>query len=364
MDGSGMRQTGRRVATGRLQHATSATRARWGWEMPALRSSLAAAAVAATLLCVAVPAADAATVMRVDGSKVTRVDDPSVPSRGAGDLGRMPAGPPPAAGAAQTPKRKKKKGPTRGEKAVDRALKAAVRRRGISRKAEASYRKTYRLARSRRDRLKGQRKRELNYVVTTLEAIALRRQLTASRMKPLFLIVQRNAQFWLRSPFPGQPRLRAVPRQPDAVRVLRRQGPAATAAGQLQEGQRAARRLREAHRGRGLQPGRRWPGCWTRWWPRACAAAGSPRTSTTSTSAGRPPWISGMATATGIQAFGRAGQLLNTTKWRKYVQRGLRRVHDAGPHRRADARAAGRHALPAVLHVPRGCTSRTRCCSR
>ena len=34
---------------------------------------------------------------------------------------------------------------------------------------------------------------------------------------------------------------------------------------------------------------------------------------------GRPPWISGMATATGIQAFGRAGQLLNTTKWRKYV---------------------------------------------
>ena len=35
---------------------------------------------------------------------------------------------------------------------------------------------------------------------------------------------------------------------------------------------------------------------------------------------GRPPWISGMATATGIQAFGRAGQLLNTTKWRRYVQ--------------------------------------------
>ncbi|HYI35982.1 MAG TPA: D-glucuronyl C5-epimerase family protein, partial [Thermoleophilaceae bacterium] len=35
---------------------------------------------------------------------------------------------------------------------------------------------------------------------------------------------------------------------------------------------------------------------------------------------GRPPWISGMATATGIQAFGRAGQLLNTSKWRKYVR--------------------------------------------
>ena len=67
---------------------------------------------------------------------------------------------------------------------------------------------------------------------------------------------------------------------------------------------------------------------------------------------GRPPWISGMATATGIQAFGRAGQLLNTTKWRKYVPGGA----TARSPRRAPTGVltrgpAGRHALPAVLDV-------------
>ena len=66
--------------------------------MQALRCSLAALAAAAALPCVVAPAADAGTVMRVDGSKVTRVDDPSVPSRGAADLGRMPAAPAPVAG--------------------------------------------------------------------------------------------------------------------------------------------------------------------------------------------------------------------------------------------------------------------------
>ena len=170
--------------------------------MPSLRRTLAAPVAAAALLCVAVPAADAGTVLRVDGSKVTRVNDPAVPSTGAADLGRMPAGPAPVAGSAQK-KKKKKKGPTKGEKAVDSALKTALRKRSISRRSGASFRRTYRTARLRRDKLKGQRRKELNYVVTTLEAIAMRRQLTASRMKPLFLIVQRNAQFWPRSRFPA-----------------------------------------------------------------------------------------------------------------------------------------------------------------
>ena len=290
--------------------------------MQALRRSLAALAAAAALLCVAVPAADAGTVLRVDGSKVTRVDDPSVPSRGAAELGRMPAGPPPAAGTAQTQaQEKKKKGPTRGEKAVDKALKTALRNRSISRRTEASYRKTYRLARSRRDRLKGQRRKELNYVVTTLEAIALRRQLTASRMKPLFLIVQRNAQFWLRSPFPAS-------------------------RGYVQF--RGSQMLFEYYVGEGLQlqplanfkkANALHGACVKPTAGVACNRAGLARLLDEMVATrvrrgrftayeyyfdfgGRPPWISGMATATGIQAFGRAGQLLNTTKWRRYAQRG------------------------------------------
>ena len=283
--------------------------------MQALRRSLAASAVGAALLCAGAAPADAGTVLRVDGSKATRVDDPSVPARGAADLGRMPAGPP-AAGTAQ--KRKRKKGPTKGEKAVDRALKAALRRRGISRKSEASYRRTYRLARVRRDRLGGQRRRELNYVVTTLEAIALRRQLTASRMKPLFLIVARNAQFWPRSPFPKS-------------------------RGYVQF--RGSQLLFEYYAGKGLQlqplanfkKANALHGACVKATGTACNRTALAKLLDEMVATrvrrgrftayeyyfdfnGRPPWISGMATATGIQAFGRAGQLLNTTKWRRHAQ--------------------------------------------
>ena len=155
-------------------------------------------------------------------------------------------------------------------------------------------------------------------MVTTLEAIALRRQLTASRMKPLFLIVQRNAQFWLRSPFPGS-------------------------RGYVQF--RGSQMLFEYYVGEGLQlqplanfkKANALHGACVKPTGVACnrtalaklldemVATRVRRGKFTAWEyyfdfGGRPPWISGMATATGIQAFGRAGQLLNTTKWRKYVQ--------------------------------------------
>ena len=155
-------------------------------------------------------------------------------------------------------------------------------------------------------------------MVTTLEAIALRRQLTASRMKPLFLIVQRNAQFWLRSPFPAS-------------------------RGYVQF--RGSQMLFEYYVGEGLQlqplanfkkANALHGACVKPTAGVACNRAGLARLLDEMVATrvrrgrftayeyyfdfgGRPPWISGMATATGIQAFGRAGQLLNTTKWRRYA---------------------------------------------
>ena len=200
-------------------------------------------------------------------------------------------------------------------------------------------------------------------MVTTLEAIALRRQLTASRMKPLFLIVQRNAQFWLRSPFPAS-------------------------RGYVQF--RGSQMLFEYYVGKGLQlqplanfkkANALHGACVKPTAGVACNRAALARLLDEMVATrvrrgrftayeyyfdfgGRPPWISGMATATGIQAFGRAGQLLNTEQVAPVRHRGDGRVHHARPHRRADARAAGRHPLPAVLDVARACTSPTRCCSR
>jgi len=285
--------------------------------MHALKRSLAASAAGVALLCAAAPSAHATTVMRVDGSKVTRVNDPFAPARGGAELGRMPSRSAPVAGIAQTNKKKKKKGPTKGEKAVDKALKSAVRNRTISARTEASYRQTYRTARLRRDRLKGRRRTELGYVITTLEAIALRRQLTSSRMQPLFLIVKRNAQFWLRSPFPAS-------------------------RGYVQF--RGSQMLFEYYVGKGLQlqPLANFKKANALHGACAKATGACDRTALAKLLdemvatrvrrgkftayeyyfdfGGRPPWISGMATATGIQAFGRAGQLLNTTRWRPYVQ--------------------------------------------
>ena len=53
-----------------------------------------------------------------------------------------------------------------------------------------------------RKKLKGLRGRELGAVIAQLEGIALRKQLTASRMPALFLILSRNTQFWPSRVFP------------------------------------------------------------------------------------------------------------------------------------------------------------------
>ena len=73
--------------------------------------------------------------------------DPSVPVRRRRRAGRMPAGAAPLAGDRPEAQARRRRAPTKGEKAVDKALKTALRNRGISRRTEASYRKTYRTAR-------------------------------------------------------------------------------------------------------------------------------------------------------------------------------------------------------------------------
>jgi hypothetical protein len=78
-----------------------------------------------------------------------------------------------------------------------KAAVATARRHGaISASAASSYYKTYNSARSARTSLNGQRRKELAAVISVLEGIAKRRQLTASRMPALFLQLSRNRTFW------------------------------------------------------------------------------------------------------------------------------------------------------------------------
>src|SRR2546423_603300 len=78
-----------------------------------------------------------------------------------------------------------------------KAAVAAARRHGdISARAASSYYKTYNHARSGRSYMRGGRRKELSAVISVLEGIAKRRQLTASRMPALFLQLSRNRAFW------------------------------------------------------------------------------------------------------------------------------------------------------------------------
>ncbi|MGI8845770.1 MAG: D-glucuronyl C5-epimerase family protein [Thermoleophilaceae bacterium] len=285
----------------------------------------AASTVALTLACAVAlwvaPPARAGQVMRVDGHKVTRMDDPSVPSRADGDLGVEAVLP--RAGARAAPgisaSAAKAKKPTRGQKAVASALKSARAKRAISVAALKRYTRLYGLARSRRAKLKGRRGRELGSVIATLEAVALRGQLTPSRIVPMFLILRRNTQFWLRSPFPGNRGYvqfkgsqllfeyyvgEGLQLQPLAnfKKANQLHGACAKRTGVACDRTALSKLLGE------LVDTRVRRGKFTAWEYYFDFGGG------------RPPWISGMATATGIQAFGRAGKLLRTTKWRKYAE--------------------------------------------
>jgi hypothetical protein len=90
---------------------------------------------------------------------------------------------------------------------VKKALVTARKDGSITGDDYARYRDDYANARAVLGRLSGARAVELKAVVDTLEAIAGRKQLTASRMPALFLTVRRNAEYWgdPSKPFPTAP---------------------------------------------------------------------------------------------------------------------------------------------------------------
>ncbi len=155
--------------------------------LPRLRT-LAATALVAAAACSA--PAQAAPVTVVGGNGVERVDDPFVPTRAQIDLGPAPGIP-----------RIRVHPASRGSRAVGRALRRARARRAISGSDYSSYLRTYRRARSAWRRLKGGRRTELGYVIRSVERIALAGRLKASRMPVLFLQLGRNRAYWPSKPF-------------------------------------------------------------------------------------------------------------------------------------------------------------------
>jgi len=151
------------------------------------------ALVALLALAATAPAARAEPVLVVGDGTATLRDDPSLPPD------TMTAPPPaeerPCATAAASAA-----GPT------VRSTLARVERAGaITAEQRAAWLATYRRARATASRMRSGRSGELRAVINGVESLARRRLLTSTRMPAAFLQLQRNAEFWPTRSFPKAP---------------------------------------------------------------------------------------------------------------------------------------------------------------
>ncbi|HEX8646245.1 MAG TPA: D-glucuronyl C5-epimerase family protein [Thermoleophilaceae bacterium] len=145
------------------------------------------------LLALAAPAA-ASPVLHWDGEKLTERDDPALPPPSLGD---PPAPPGPCAGS--EPRL------SASATSVNQAIDRAVSRKQITAVDATRYKRAYSAAKSTRGRLSGRFRNELGSVIATLERIAGADRLTGSRMPALFLQLERNTEFWGGDPkFPAR----------------------------------------------------------------------------------------------------------------------------------------------------------------
>jgi len=294
-----------------------------------------AATFAATLL-VAGPAA-AGEVIVVDGNHAKRVNDPAVPSRAEirlGVPGRGRTARPLAAAASVRSSRagaraarawrlaRSTAGRPRAKRAVYGSLTRAVRVRGIATSDQRRWKRWYVLSLRTLRKLRGARAAQLRYVVDSVEALGLARRLTPTRMRAAFLQLERNRQYWRALPYPGagdqvsfrgsQILFQYFPGEGLQIHPLSTFKKANHLHGFCERGEagcdeNALRMLLDemtylaVDRGRGFIA-----------WEYLFHFGG-----------GAPPWMSGMAQATGIQALGRAAALLEQPAYVETARRAL-----------------------------------------
>jgi hypothetical protein len=275
-------------------------------------------AVAAIMVAAAVPA-HAGQVIVVDGGHAERVSDPTVPTRAEAAL------PPPTgrrAGVVAASRVKARASTKRGRRAVYRALRKELRRKRIRRSQYRRWRASYvRSIRALR-RLRGARATQLRYVLTSVDSMALRRRLGASRMPVVFLQLERNRQYWRKLPYPAPGDQVSFKGSQILFQYFAGEGlqlhPLSTFKkanalhGACERGEStcdeaALRRILDEMTALAVKRGRGFIA-----WEYLFYFGG-----------GTPPWMSGMAQATAIQALGRAAQLLNEPKYAETARRAL-----------------------------------------
>jgi D-glucuronyl C5-epimerase C-terminus len=220
----------------------------------------------------------------------------------------------------------------RASRTVAGALRLARLTRRISPAAHARYTREYNAAVAAVRRLDGARAAELGSVLATVNALASQHLLEASRLRPAFLVLRRNTEFWTRAAFPaaahrvsyGPAVFQYYPGRGMQLQPLASWGKVNWLARTCLRDRTLARRraacpVRElrrsvdgllalaAHRGDFLA------------WEHYFQWGG-----------GTPPWISGMTQATAVSALARAARALAEPRWRKAAHQALG-AFDAAP---------------------------------
>src|SRR5215208_338728 len=280
-----------------------------------------AAIAAIAALTIAGPA-HAGQVIVVHGDHAERVEDPAVPSQADIDLG-MPA----VASAARV---RAHASTGQGRRAVYSALRRELRRKHISGSAYRRWRATYVRSLRTLRHLSGARAAQLRYVLGSVESLALRRRLGATRMPVAFLQLERNRQYWPRKPYPAPGDQVSFRGSEVLFQYFAGEGlqlhPLSTfkKANHLHGfcerreagcDEQALRRILDEMTKLAVKRGRNFIA-----WEYLFYFGG-----------GAPPWMSGMAQATGIQALGRAATLLNEPKYAETARRALGAFETAPP---------------------------------
>jgi hypothetical protein len=223
---------------------------------------------------------------------------------------------------------------------VRAALRRALLTESIGRGAHAAYRAALDGAREAERRLTGARQVEQSAVLSSVEQLAAERRLTPSRLPAVFLNLRRNTRTWTQEPFPlaGERRsfgdaavFQYVPGRGMQLHPLATWGKVNWQLRRclLTRGHDCAeRRLRRRIDRLARLPARR--GGFVAWEYYYAYAQGS------------PPWISGMAQATAIQALSRAAIALDARRYKRLARRALGAFETPPPAGVAVPAAGGR----------------------
>jgi hypothetical protein len=230
------------------------------------------------------------------------------------------------------------------EAAREARRRAAIRRAGASRTvagalryallthhltpaAHARHTREYAAARAAMRQLEGIRAAELGTVLGTVESLAAQHLLSPSRLRPAFLVLRRNTDFWSRAAVPAagerttfghdQTVFQYYPGRGMQLQPLASWGKVNWLARTCLQGRALARRraacpvreLREGVDGLLALAARR--GGFLAWEYYFTWAGGT------------PPWISGMTQATAVSALARASQALDEPRWRRAAHQAL-----------------------------------------